>query len=379
MGTTLTFFVNEEPSFSRDCRNSRAVDCWQTICSVFRQQNPDLKVRLQLQAAPVTALGDADVVLLESGLALTLTSELAPWMESGSDRYDLLIAPVADEARRNANPCVWPVAFGSMVLFANKKALTSAGLFEPGSWSTPAAIAETCVRYFAKQHSDSKLGWAYNEPFEPLSFWGFGRHSLEADRADILRFLQVLAESPANVIATGVNSFHSAGLVGLLHAENVLFVTGHLWNSPIIDKTVWVDLPLPLAALGYGFYGSMSLGISKHSRFRAEALRFLRFVAGPTGQEIIAASGGLAPTLESVGHRHPLKHLIDENLSHGWMRIESQVRPHLANARGWLIDVREGRMTPDGALERILAVAAPAPENAFSLAQPAPRSRHRFG
>ena len=122
---------------------------WRRLVSAFEEERPGIRVQFSMSAEETGPIAGADVVVVDSHRAQQMAGSLVELPSEGWPAVSGLLEPLADHARRSRERRHWPVMLGGTLLYANRRLLASAGMFDPEAWRTPMGVAEASDRYLA--------------------------------------------------------------------------------------------------------------------------------------------------------------------------------------------------------------------------------------
>ena len=354
--TLIRLFVAESGTWARQC--------WRRIVSAFEKKHPGIWVEFSMSAEEMGPVAGADVAVLEIGADQIASAKLIERTDVNAEDWAELLDPLADMMASRAGTRIRPVMFGTTILFANRKLLGEAGLFEPEEWSTPMGVADTCERYFerAPAGANGVLGWALHDLWAPLLYLGFARQSLDDVRGEVERYVRLVATCPPPRLVTLADARLADFLVTVLREGKTLFVTGYTYHNAFVDRDTWVALPPPIRPGGVPPLGAMAVGVREGAAHPEAGAALARFLAGPTAQGIIAAAGGSLPASKAAARDHVLYPIYEAQIAHGWLR-ESLDPPAFRGSQAMqvlqsLTEVRTRGLDPDEAVRRLFSYPA---------------------
>ena len=209
------------------------------------------------------------------------------------------------------------------MVYYNKKAFDEAGIPYPSDEWNWDKLAETAKKTMKVDASGHVLRWGIVEDWAMLEAWVYSaggsfvdniksptRWTFTEDR-DTLRGLQFRWDLihkhrvlPPPSVCTGFNDRDGGEMFA--NGRVAMFLSG-LWKTPRfreIRDFEWDAAMIPRDSLGhldYGISGS-AYGLSKASRNKETAWKFIRFVSGDYGIRLLAESGLSQPALMQIAN-----------------------------------------------------------------------------
>ena len=331
----VTFFFSANPE-ERDAR-LRVVD-------EFHRRHPDIRVRpvmsgpgVMQQLSTFCAGGKCpDVImawdltyaeLAARGVLLDLNPLLArdarfaaAWK---ADCIEALSDTFSFAGGRYALPEQWSGNF----LYYNKRIFADAGIpTPPATWETPWTFAEfldVAEALTTRNASGRVTRWGFVNMF--VIYYSAGLFALNngvpwstprknpthfnVDNDAFIEAIQFYADLiNKHRVAPSSSDQQSMSTADLFSAGKAAIAMGGHWRYQTFIRAEGLDFdvtPLPVGPRrrtrsSCSNIGTTGLAISASSRHREKAWEFVKFAAGPVGQEIIAASGLFVPALRSA-------------------------------------------------------------------------------
>jgi len=331
----VTFFFSANPE-ERDAR-LRVID-------EFHRRHPDIRVRPLLsgpgvmqQLSTFCAGGKCpDVImawdltyaeLAARGVLLDLNPLLARdaqfAAEWKSDGIEALSDTYAFDGGRYALPEQWSGNF----LYYNKRIFADAGVPPPpATWEKPwtfAQFLDTAKALTKRDASGRATQWGFVNTFVSLYSaglfalnngvpWSTPRKNpthVNFDSEAYIEAVQFYADLiNKHRVAPTSSDQQSMSTADLFSAGKAAIALAGHWRYQTFIRAAGLDFdvtPLPVGPRrqtrsSCSNIGTTGLAISASSRHREKAWEFVKFVAGPVGQEIIAESGLFVPALRSA-------------------------------------------------------------------------------
>lgn len=338
----LRFFLAESPNGT-----SRA---WKEIAIAFERLHPQVRIHFTLGLSHDSLLWQPDLCLLLHGEARRLygQGECAEWANEDVWLPSQRVAYARAIWEREHPTWAVPVQLGMPVLFTRRG-------------SGPELDPLTIIRLSQPLAAESGgFGLVVSDPMEIA--WACGLGSGGVSRADInlqawLTALEVVPP-PALVSRTDFADTSLIGIIDPLVNVRCARYLGSLWMARLIDTRAWDVSSLPGA--GPVRFGAMSLIVTSKGDKGRMAEELARFIAGPSGQAIIAQYDTLLPTLcpSLAGHRYAplLQQVESRGVAAANVWSDDGWDERYAHAMVRLDELRAGRILMHEALDALCLV-----------------------
>lgn len=220
-----------------------------------------------------------------------------------------------------------PEQYAGVVLYYNKKLFDEAGIaYPPADWKdtswTYARFLEVAQALTKTDTSGKITQFGYADAWWPplsAAVWAYSNGGNWFDRyvnptkstitdpkmTEGVQFYADLA-NVHHVAPTAEETATQAGADMFMAGRAAMALTGH-WFYPAFSQTEGLDFDVGVLPVGPSGttpktdLGSTGLAVSATTKFPEQAWAFVKFMAGPEGQRIIAESGLFVPVLRSIG------------------------------------------------------------------------------
>ena len=332
----LTFFFSANP----DEANARM-----RVVDEFQRHHPDIKVRPLLsgpgvmqQLSTFCAGGKCPDVLMgweltyaelaARGVLLDLNTMLAQDKAFAAELKSENIAPLYDAFAYNAGQYALPEQWAGNYLFYNKQLFANAGVPPPPTaWDKPWRFGQFLDTAKALTHRDGSrrttqwgfvnTWWSYyasglfamnngvpwSTPLKNPTHMNFGDQAF----IEAVQFYADLANE--HKVAPNASEVQSMSTPDLFAAGKAAMALGGHWRYQTFVRADGLDFDVTSLPIGPALpdghaavsnIGATGLAISASSQRREQAWEFVKFAAGPVGQQIIGESCLFVPALRSA-------------------------------------------------------------------------------
>ncbi|WP_343602264.1 sugar ABC transporter substrate-binding protein [Mycobacterium sp.] len=328
----LTFFFAANPE---------EADARLRVVEAFSRRHPDIRVRTLLsgpdamqQLSTFCAGGKCPDVLMaweftyaglaDRGVLCDLNTLLDHDPAFAAHLRADNIAPLYETFTFNGGQYALPEQWSGNFLFYNRKLFAQAGLDPPARWDQPWSFAEfldSASALTTRDQAGRISRWGFVDTWVGIYSAGlFGMNNgvpwstprmdpthLNFDNPAFLEGIQFYADlSTTHKVAPTASATQSMSTMDLFSAGRAAMALGGHWRYQTFDRADGLDFDvtiLPTGPRGHraqSNIGTTGLAIAASSRRKEQAWEFVKFACGPTGQELIGASGLFVPVLRSA-------------------------------------------------------------------------------